>query len=323
MKKLLALICLIACFTTLAQDNLEEIKHKAYAHSAEGLHEEALMYFLQVLKLEPNGPHYGQVGFELMSLNRDDDAKPYLEKAILLFPNEPTNWINLSLIFSSKKQYNEALAILEKGERTNPDYRGILVGKAKCLFRLNRYEESLSLLNKLLDSKSFDADLIYTRAQILEEKGDFDGAYVDYTRGLSAYPEHYGMLAGLAVVLKNQEKYDEEVIIRKRTLQLFIDKKEVDFLAGTHALLGLAYSNLGDHQNALLEFNASIALDPKSVEVFIQRCITKILLKDLEGACADLAEAMHLKPEEASDMRDFFEENVEFSEFLDFCSPEL
>ncbi|MHA8095142.1 hypothetical protein ACMH5Q_09610 [Aquirufa lenticrescens] len=79
MKKLLVLICLIASFTTLAQENLKEIKHKAYAHSAEGLHEEALKYFLQVLKLEPNGSHFGQVGFELMSLERDDEAKPYLK----------------------------------------------------------------------------------------------------------------------------------------------------------------------------------------------------------------------------------------------------
>jgi tetratricopeptide (TPR) repeat protein len=323
MKKLFVLFCLIAPLTALAQETLEEIKEKALAHSNEGLHKEALQYYLKVLKLEPTGLYYGHVGYELMTLDRDDEAKPFLEKATAMTPLEPVFWIDLALIYSNKKQYAEALPILEKGIASNPDSPGLLAAKAKCLFRLNRSEEALPLLNETLKTNYFEADLIFTRAQILEKKGDLAAAYADYTRGLGAYPDHYGMLAGIAAVLRKQEKYEEEIIIRKRTLQLFLDKKETKFLGGTHALLGLAYSNIEDHANALREFDASIALEPKFAEVFIQRCITKILLKDLEGACADLSEAMRLKPEEASDMRDFFEENIDFSEFLASCSPEL
>jgi tetratricopeptide (TPR) repeat protein len=323
MKKLFVLFCLIAPLTALAQETLEEIKEKALAHSNEGLHKEALQYYLKVLKLEPTGLYYGHVGYELMTLDRDDEAKPYLEKATAMTPLEPVFWIDLALIYSNKKQYTDALPILEKGLASNPNSLGLLAAKAKCLFRLKRSEEALPLLNETLKSNYFEADLIFTRAQILEDKGDLAAAYADYTRGLSAYPDHYGLLAGIASVLRKQEKYEEEIIIRKRTLQLFLDKKETKFLGGTHALLGLAYSNIEDHTNALREFDASIALEPKYAEVFIQRCITKILLKDLEGACADLSEAMRLKPEEASDMRDFFEENIDFSEFLDYCSPDL
>lgn len=323
MKKLFVLFYLIAPLTALAQETLEEIKEKALAHSNEGLHKEALQYYLKVLKLEPTGLYYGHVGYELMTLDRDDEAKPYLEKATAMTPLEPVFWIDLALIYSNKKQYTDALPILEKGLASNPNSLGLLAAKAKCLFRLNRREEALPLLNETLKTNYFEADLIFTRAQILEDKGDLAAAYADYTRGLSAYPDHYGLLAGIASVLRKQEKYEEEIIIRKRTLQLFLDKKETKFLGGTHALLGLAYSNMADHANALREFDASIALEPKYAEVFIQRCITKILLKDLEGACTDLSEAMRLKPEEASDMRDYFEENIEFSEFLDYCSPNL
>ena len=323
MRKLFVLFCLIAPLTALAQETLEQIKEKAYAHSNEGLHKEALQYFLQVLKLEPTGLHYGQVGYELMTLDRDDEAKPYLEKATTMVPSEPLFWIDLALIYSNKKYYSEALPILEKGIESNPDSPGLLAAKAKCLFRLNRSEEALPLLNKTLSSNYFEADLIYTRAQILEDKGELEAAYADYTRGLNSYPEHYGMLAGIAHVLRKQEKYEEEIIIRKRTLQLFIDKKETQFLSGTHAFLGLAYSNIEDHANALLEFDASLKLNPTFGEVFYRRCLTKIILKDLEGACADLSEAMRLKPTEATEMRDSLEENVGFSEFLDFCSPKL
>ena len=39
-------------------------------------------------------------------------------------------------------------------------------------------------------------------------------------------------------------------------------------------------------------------------------------LNDLEGVYTDLAEAMHLKPEEASDMRDFFEDEPDYKEFM-------
>jgi tetratricopeptide (TPR) repeat protein len=323
MKKLFVLFCLIAPLTALAQETLEEIKEKALAHSTEGLHKEALQYYLKVLKLEPTGLYYGHVGYELMTLDRDDEAKPYLEKATAMTPLEPVFWIDLALIYSNKKQYTDALPILEKGLASNPHSLGLLAAKAKCLFRLNRSEDALPLLNETLKTNFFEADLIYTRAQILEGKDNLDGAYADYTRGLSAYPDHYGMLAGIATVLRKQEKYEEEITIRKRTIQLFLDKKETKFLSGTHALLGLAYSNIEDYANALLEFNASIQLNPTFGEVFYQRCITKIVLKDLEGACADLSEAMRLKPTEATEMRESFEESVEFSEFLDFCSPDL
>jgi tetratricopeptide (TPR) repeat protein len=284
MRKIFVLFCLITSFTTLAQESLDQIKQKAITYSNEGQHEEALKYRLMQLKFEPTGLIHGHVGYELMSLNRDDEAKPYLEKATAMTPLEPVFWIDLALIYSNKKQYTDALPILEKGLASNPNSLGLLAAKAKCLFRLKRSEEALPLLNETLKSNYFEADLIFTRAQILEDKGDLAAAYADYTRGLSAYPDHYGLLAGIASVLRKQEKYEEEIIIRKRTLQLFLDKKETKFLGGTHALLGLAYSNVEDHANALREFDASIALEPKYAEVFIQRCITKILLKGLGGS---------------------------------------
>jgi tetratricopeptide (TPR) repeat protein len=324
MRKLLVLFYLITSFTTLAQESLDQIKQKAITYSNEGQHEEALKYRLMQLKFEPTGLIHGHVGYELMSLNRDDEAKPYLEKATELNPTEPSHWINLSLIYSSKKEFATALNLIEIGFEANPEYKNGLAAKAKCLFRLNRFDESLDLLNKLLEAKYVHIDLLFTRAQILEEKNELDSAYADYTHGLTLNPEHYGILGGLAEVLQKQEKFEEEIIIRKRTLQLFIDNKEnSDFISGTQALLGLAYSNAGDYKNALIAFNASIEIEASYSEVFIQRCITKIFLKDLEGACADLTEAMRLKPEDASAMRDFFEDEPDYKEFLDFCSPEL
>ena len=46
-------------------------------------------------------------------------------------------------------------------------------------------------------------------------------------------------------------------------------------------------------------------------------------LNDLEGVCTELTEAMHLKPEEASDMRDFFDDEPDHTEFMEFYSPGL
>lgn len=323
MRTILLFICLVASFSALAQETLEQIKENAATFSAQGLHEEALKYRMLKLKQEPSGLVYGQIGFELIYLDREEEAKSYLEKATTLTPLEPSHWVNLSMTYSNLKQYEEALQILNKALEINPDYEGSLAAKAKCLYKLNRYDESLPILNKLLESKKFELDLIFTRGKILLQKGELENARIDFTRALSVNPNHYGSLSGLAEALQKQENYPEEILIRKRIMELYTDNNESDLIGLSYALLGLAYNNAGEYENALSAFNFAIALEKSYAEVFIQRCIAKIQLKDLEGACADLSEAMRLKPEEASDMRDYFEEDPEFSEFLASCSPEL
>ena len=46
-------------------------------------------------------------------------------------------------------------------------------------------------------------------------------------------------------------------------------------------------------------------------------------LNDPEGVYTELAEAMRLKPEEASDMRDLFDDEPDHKEFMEFYSPGL
>lgn len=323
MKTILIFISLVASFSALAQETLEQIKENAATFSAQGLHEEALKYRMLQLKQEPSGLVYGQIGFELIYLDREEEAKSYLEKATTLTPSEPSHWVNLSMTYSNLKQYEEALQVLNKALEINPDYGGSLAAKAKCLYRLDRYEESLPLLNKLIESKRFETDLIFMRGRVLLSINEFENARIDFTRALSVNPNHYGSLSGLAETLQKEGNYHEEILIRKRIIDLYTDNNESDLIGLSHALLGHAYSNSGEYENALNEFNAAIALEPTYAEMFIQRCIVKIRLKDLKGACTDLSEAMRLKPEEASDMRDYFEEEPEFSEFLASCSPDL
>lgn len=323
MREILLLISLVTSFSTLAQETLDQIKEKATKYSAEGQHEEALKYRLLQFNQEPSGLVNGQIGYELIFLDRDNEAKSYLEKATLLNPSEPTHWVNLSIIYSNNKQYEEALSILNKALEINPEYVGTLAAKAKCLYRLNQYDESLPILNKLLESRKSETDLIFTRGKILLEKGEYENARIDFTRALSVSPSHYGLLSSLAEVLQKQENYIEEILIRKRIIDLYTVNNESNLIGLSHALLALAYSNEGDYENALTEYNSAITLEPTYVEMFIQRCIVKIRLKDLEGACTDLSEAIRLKPEEADDIRAFFEEDIEFSEFLASCSPAI
>ena len=46
-------------------------------------------------------------------------------------------------------------------------------------------------------------------------------------------------------------------------------------------------------------------------------------LGDLDGVYTELKEAMCLKPEEASDTQDFFDDEPDHKEFLEFCRPGL
>lgn len=152
--------------------------------------------------------------------------------------------------------------------------------------------------------------------------GKTEDALSDYSRALAILPDDVEILNRSSNCLAELKYFDEEVAIRKRTIDiLFKYQEKDDYKALSIAMLGIAQFKALLYEDALESFNNSIKLDESEATVYFYRSIIKVKLKDNEGACQDIKKAKELNPDESTVYDEFFEDDAEFTDFIDYCMP--
>jgi len=64
------------------------------------------------------------IGQILLDLGKLDEAMPYLNKALQVTPNDPQLLFNLGGAYALRNEFDQALALLRKLERIQPDFPG-------------------------------------------------------------------------------------------------------------------------------------------------------------------------------------------------------
>ena len=105
----------------------------------------------QALALNPNDAYtHGQLGWVLLWAGRIDEAIAALEKSLRLDSTTPRNvWLHLGQAFYLKGQYEQALAMLEKGVVKRPNYVGYHIVMAATYAQLGRRKEAASAADKV------------------------------------------------------------------------------------------------------------------------------------------------------------------------------
>ncbi|HNP97102.1 MAG TPA: tetratricopeptide repeat protein, partial [Cyclobacteriaceae bacterium] len=76
------------------------------------------------------------------------------------------------------------------------------------LLEEKKYDEALANFNEALNLYPYHADSYYSRAGILEKRGDVDGALRDYTIYLELKPDQFDALFSRALLLLSLEKWE-------------------------------------------------------------------------------------------------------------------
>lgn len=115
-------------------------------------YEEALVYYKHSLTLNPNffQPLYKMISI-LLNTKQELQAQNYLESYFEL--SDPSSLFLLSYLFYREKRYKIALAYLEEVKGSTLEKQQAAYYKAKCLYKMERYEESLKNL-KLVQKES-------------------------------------------------------------------------------------------------------------------------------------------------------------------------
>jgi TolB-like protein/Tfp pilus assembly protein PilF len=83
-----------------------------------------------------------------------DKAEKYHRKALLLEPENPVRLNNLAwFLIDNDRNINEGLELVDKALNISPDYYNFLYTKGWGLYKQEKYEEALEILQKCWDSK--------------------------------------------------------------------------------------------------------------------------------------------------------------------------
>ncbi len=209
-----------------------------------------------------------------------------------------------------------ALLAFEEAFRQDPTHFKAIFGAGLMCHRLGEYEQARFAFSTLLELHPELPDAYYSRALSLERLGKYAEAIVDLNIGLKLNPDCVDMLYARGICLKHLERFPEALEMYSQVLakgahagashgratirsatgnyngatQDFTDciKGGVDD-AGVRLLRGIAYFQLGLHEDAVSDLSKAIEMDPQGASAYFRRSQVYRAMGEEERAAQDFA----------------------------------
>ena len=162
-------------------------------------------------------------------------------------------------------------------------------------------EEAIAACGRAIASKEFSGDslasLYFSRALLLDKKGDADGALSDYSAALQSNPALFGALNNRGNLYQSKGEIDLAIADFSEAIKL-----KPDF-AFPYNNRGNSYRLKGSYDQAIADLNQAIKLKPDYVFALNNRGLAYEGKGDLDAALKDFDEAIRLKPDYANAYR--------------------
>lgn len=198
----------------------------------------------------------------LVELARADEAIAIYERAGAASADDLLAWGRAHLL---REEWSRAAPLLGQAARLRPNDPDALYELATCLTRLGRLEEATKIGERFaaLPGQRARGDVLL--GAIRADAGDPDGAVLAFARALGVAPDGNDLqvpaeefFQQYAAVLMNLGRAEEAIPLLERSIAQ-------NPTAAAHHLLGTALSRGGDTEGAIVQWKASIDLDPAGV----------------------------------------------------------
>jgi len=181
-----------------------------------------------------------------------------------------------------EQRYEEALAVLQRGQALAPQDLGLNQALGLCLHRLERPAEALAHFDAVLAAQPAFAPGHAARGASLEAIGDIVGAEAAYARAVELQPQSLVALSGLASIAGRRGRHAEARGLAERVVAGEPDYPDAVMVL---AAADLAEGRPGEGEARLRRLMADPRVTP------VQRALAEGLLGDVFDAQDRVAEA--------------------------------
>lgn len=232
-------------------------------------------------------------------------------------PHDAEWWYYIGQLYNSKKMYSEAIEAVRKAYDidAHPVFLEMI---ADCCRELGDFPHALEAISQAQQMRSEDLDLISSKADILGESGDVDGAIAEWTRYIDKSPDFFGgyYRRGFFKDLSQQteaaiEDYDMSIMLNPDYAYAYLGKGdmllrkgqtegameayrkviELDTVPNTSSCAMYAYLALGDKEKAVDFMERVIANDSTDCGNYYDGACFYSRLGDMDKALHNLRTA--------------------------------
>ncbi|MFW6031446.1 MAG: tetratricopeptide repeat protein [Myxococcota bacterium] len=191
---------------------------------------------------------------------RHIDAIEALERAAAVDPTNDKAFYNLALVHLEMQKFERAKEDLNRAIAANDEVAGFQEKLGTVLMELDEHEEAKKAFEKALelDPELFKA--YYKPAQVTEELDDQQEALHRYTEAAKRGPRFIPAYTQLGRLYADLGYLDHAVQVLDEGLKVAIPETEDE--ANLHYLLGTAYQQQRNFDDAIAEFDRALDIDP-------------------------------------------------------------
>ncbi|MDB5392652.1 MAG: hypothetical protein JWM91_158 [Rhodospirillales bacterium] len=189
-----------------------------------------------------------------------------------------------------RKDYNGAMAALERAEQVAPNYAAVYVERAQLFAARGQHDQAIADLDRALGLDPKNALGLLERSQLYTVTGDFDRALADANRAMALDPGSGDSHAVRAEVFAAEGSWNRAM--QDSTFAIRLDPQSiVGWLSRSHV-----YELTGDYAHAFADANQAVRLEPRSAAALNSRCWTGAILSRLDAALDDCNAAISIRP---------------------------
>lgn len=231
-----------------APDNIDAQRAAAVQLARAGRYDESMSFMEKVLQRQ------GDTHFDFLALSAaetDPDTRAGLlqsfERLQAKYPDNSQLQFGKALLLQQDGRSQEALELLEEQPSKNRPIASILL-HARLLQSLQRNDEALPLLEKSIKQNPDDKRLRLTYARLLVAESRLDDAKGEFASLLQQYPNDDDLRFSLALVCLEANAWKEAIVYLEELVE------RGSHTDAAHYNLARAYEELGKTPSALIEY---------------------------------------------------------------------
>ena len=197
------------------------------------------------------------LGVILAAATQYKSAQTEFEKANALRPENPDILFNLGRAYLRSGDTSKAELVLKRAQTLKPDSPEILALLAQVYTDQSRTVDALELLARAHKLAPENTDIIFSLARASMTQNYFEDAIPLLESGIKLAPKRPDLQAALG------ESYFMSGRAEK-AIEEFKHLVEIDPTARSYAFLGLSYRHLGRFDDARINFEQGLKLDPRN-----------------------------------------------------------